>query len=133
MWSDERAPLQKFRAAQQSPDLFFVVSQYVCFILYVVYCVICGAGMPPPMGAPPMGPPPGGPPDAKRQRTGGLVLEPEEEFLAKYPGPSKVLCRMYCCITKCCVLAVCMVSTILSQPVLGHGASAYTVSGKYGV
>lgn len=38
-----------------------------------------------------MGPPPGGPPDAKRQRTGGLVLEPEEEFLAKYPGPSKVL------------------------------------------
>ncbi|KAL3138387.1 hypothetical protein ABBQ32_006189 [Trebouxia sp. C0010 RCD-2024] len=50
-------------------------------------------GMPgaPPSGPPPMGPPPGGPPDAKRQRTGGLVLEPEEEFLAKYPGPSKVL------------------------------------------
>ena len=54
------------------------------------------AGMPHPLGVPPsgptpMGPPPGGPPDAKRQRTGGLVLEPEEEFLAKYPGPSKVL------------------------------------------
>lgn len=42
-----------------------------------------------------MGPPPGGPPDAKRQRTGGLVLEPEEEFLAKYPGPSKVI--LHCC------------------------------------
>lgn len=50
----------------------------------------------PPSGPPPMGPPPGGPPDAKRQRTGGLVLEPEEEFLAKYPGPSKVtsLCML---------------------------------------
>ena len=55
------------------------------------------AGMPPPMGVPPSGAPPlgppGGAPDAKRQRTGGLVLEAEEEFLAKYPGPSKVL---YC-------------------------------------
>ncbi|DBA99991.1 hypothetical protein WJX77_008545 [Trebouxia sp. C0004] len=51
-------------------------------------------GMPmgaPPAGPPPMGPPPGGPPDAKRQRREGLVLEPEEEFLQKYPGPSKVL------------------------------------------
>ena len=50
-------------------------------------------GMPmgaPPAGPPPMGPPPGGPPDAKRQRREGLVLEPEEEFLQKYPGPSKV-------------------------------------------
>ena len=45
----------------------------------------------PPSGPPPMGPPPIGAPDAKRQRTGGLVLEPEEEFLAKYSGPSKVL------------------------------------------
>ena len=44
----------------------------------------------PPAGPPPMGPPPGGPPDAKRQRREGLVLEPEEEFLQKYPGPSKV-------------------------------------------
>lgn len=43
-----------------------------------------------PPGAPPMAPPPGGPPDAKRQRREGLVLEPEEDFLQKYPGPSKV-------------------------------------------
>lgn len=56
----------------------------------------CNAGLAPPMGVPPggpppMGPPPSGPPDAKRQRREGLVLEPEEEFLQKYPGPSKVL------------------------------------------
>ncbi len=54
---------------------------------------IMDTGMPmgaPPVGLPPMGPPPGGPPDAKRQRREGLVLEPEEEFLQKYPGPSKV-------------------------------------------
>ncbi|KAL0038699.1 hypothetical protein WJX79_003797 [Trebouxia sp. C0005] len=51
-------------------------------------------GMPmgaPPAGLSPMGPPPGGPPDTKRQRREGLVLEPEEDFLQKYPGPSKVL------------------------------------------
>ena len=56
----------------------------------------------PPAGPPPMGPPPGGPPDAKRQRTGGLVLEPEEEFLAKYPGPSKVL-HFACCLRSTCM------------------------------
>ncbi len=58
-------------------------------------------GMPmgaPPSGPPPMGPPPGGPPDAKRQRREGLVLEPEEEFLQKYPGPSKMsLCAKIAC------------------------------------
>ena len=53
------------------------------------------AGMPPPMGAPPMGPPP---PDAKRQRREGLVLEPEEEFLQKYPGPSKVYIMLQLCL-----------------------------------
>ena len=47
-----------------------------------------------------MAPPPGGPPDAKRQRREGLVLEPEEDFLQKYPGPSKVrLLSDYCPIS----------------------------------
>ena len=49
-----------------------------------------------------MGPPPIGAPDAKRQRTGGLVLEPEEEFLAKYPGPSKVL-HFACPLRSTCI------------------------------
>ena len=56
----------------------------------------------PPAGPPPMGPPPAGPPDAKRQRREGLVLEPEEEFLQKYPGPSKV--SLY---AKKCLLIAC--------------------------
>ena len=70
----------------------------------------------PPSGPPPMGPPLGGPPDAKRQRTGGLVLEPEEEFLAKYPGPSKVR-HFACCLSTCinCVLYFRMVHTNLQQ------------------
>ena len=80
------------------------------------------------MGAPPMGPPPGGPPDAKRQRTGGLVLEPEEEFLAKYPGPSKVLCHTCHVITACSVLAVCMcTSTTLFQPVFVHVSGNFVI------
>ena len=59
-----------------------------------------------PPGGPPMGAPPGGPPDAKRQRRAeGLVLEPEEDFLQKYSGPSKVELRTCilcgCAVTSC--------------------------------
>eukprot|EP00884_Botryococcus_braunii_P002572 jgi/Botrbrau1/12315/Bobra.0205s0013.1 len=54
-----------------------------------------GAPMPPPAPVPPSAPPPPPPPseeerEAKRART-EFVLQPEDEFLAAHPGPSKVL------------------------------------------
>lgn len=56
-----------------------------------------------PPGGPPMGAPPGGPPDAKRQRRAeGLVLEPEEDFLQKYSGPSKVGLQNMHTVWLCC-------------------------------
>ncbi len=79
---------------------------YTCLhlLLSPPHASIMDTGMPtgaPPSGPPPMGPPPGGPPDAKRQRREGLVLEPEEEFLQKYPGPSKVsFCAKPACLLR---------------------------------
>ena len=72
----------------------------------------------PPAGPPPMGPPPGGPPDAKRQRR-GLVLEPEEEFLQKYPGPSKVsLCANNACWLRMTGLHALLMTVALQSEVL---------------
>jgi hypothetical protein len=83
---------------------------------------IMDTGMPmgaPPAGPPPMGPPPGGPPDAKRQRREGLVLEPEEEFLQKYPGPSKVsLCANNACWLRMTGLHALLMTVALQSEVL---------------
>jgi len=86
-------------------------------------------GMPmgaPPSGPPPMGPPPGGPPDAKRQRREGLVLEPEEEFLQKYPGPSKVsLCA------KCLLVAYDWTTSPFNGSCLAIGSNFIASSGTF--